>query len=199
MKLSRKFDIYILINTVFFIFVFVISYNTIKFLSTETASLLNYSAKVEYLTNLKNSITNLEHSIEHYLHAMSGKGKSEDIRRDLSAFESILKSSDKMQLGDEGKRTISYMSDNFSEFSNITEKISQNEELTQSQKIELYEEWREGYLEKLLDETNQLRKVYIQKMNTTLKNSEITQKRAQQLFLIAVIMVSLIIIFSKLI
>ena len=106
MKLSRKFDIYTIIITVIFLLVFFVSLNTIYSLSRETSNLLDISFELDYLTNLKNALINLEHSMEHHLNILPGSGYTEGVKNDLSDLERILQYSTNVKLDDEEKQII---------------------------------------------------------------------------------------------
>lgn len=197
MKLSRKFDIHTLIITGIFIVVFFASYNTIKLLSRETSNLFDISIELDYLKNLKNSLTNLDHSIELYLHILPDQGSGEAVERDLSEFRRVLKYSEKIKLDDEEKQIIKFSMDNFREFSIMIDSLLQDEGRIKQQDIKIYQRWKKKYIEKISFEIDKHWKEDLEKVNKLLVNAEAAKQKALWILLVTAATIFLMVIVSR--
>ncbi len=155
MKISRKFDIYTFAIAAVFIAAFAISYRTITTISRETSRLFDISNEFDYLTHLKQTLVDLEHSTEHYLEIAAGKGYSDAVMKDLAAYEQALRLSASAKLDDEEKDLVQYALDRLPEFSRLVEELVRDEgRITAKHKAD-YQRLRAEYIEKTLTEINE--------------------------------------------
>lgn len=199
MKLSGKFDIYTIIITVIFLLVFFVSLNTIYFLTRETSNLLDISLELDYLTNLKNTLINLEHSMEHHLNILPGSGYTDGVKNDLSDLERILQYSTNVKLDDEEKQIIKFGTDNFKEFSSIVTTLLQDNGRTKQQNIEIYQKWKRDYIRKILVEIDKHWKKDIVKVNKLFEKSRATKVRALWILAVTAATMFLVLIMSRII
>ncbi|MEW6108595.1 MAG: diguanylate cyclase [Nitrospirota bacterium] len=197
MRLSRKFDIYTISITAIFIIVFFVSFNTISHLTSETSKLLDISYEFDYMTRLKNSLTDLEHSIEHYLHILPGKGYSDAVMSGLSDFEKILEESDNIKLDDEELENIRYAKENFKEFSLMLQNITSKEGRIIQEDIDTYQKWRISYITKILIEIDKHWFEDLEKVNMLYASSNLSKEKSLWILLTTAAAMFLILISSR--
>ena len=154
MKISRQFDIYTFIIAVVFIAAFFISYRTITTISTETSMLFDISNEFDYLTRLKQTLIDLEHSTEHYLEISASRGYGDAVMKDLAAYEQALRSSSAIKLDHEEKMLVQFALDKLPELSALLEELIRDEGRLSQTRKDSYLQLRAGYIEKIHTEIN---------------------------------------------
>lgn len=154
MNISRKFDTYTFVIAVVFIAAIYISYRTITSIGDETSRLFDISNEFDYLTHLKQTLVDLEHSTEHYLEIAGNKGYSDAVMKDLAAYEQALRLSASAKLDDEEKELVRSALDRLPEFAGLIEELIREEgRITGRHKV-AYRRLRAAYIEKTLAEIN---------------------------------------------
>lgn len=155
MKISRKFDVYTFIVATVFIAAVFISYRTISSLSAETARLFDISKEFDYLTHLKQTLIDLQHSTEHYLELAESKGYSDATMKDLAAYEQALRIAATIKLDDEEKELVQTALGRLPEFTGLLEELVRDEgQISEGHKA-AYRRLRAEYIEKTLVEINE--------------------------------------------
>lgn len=199
MKLSGKFNIYILILTAVIIAALAVSYNSIRLLGKETSGLFDLSIQKDYITNLRNTLVNTEHSIEHYLHIRPGDEYRFTVERDLSELERVLRFSANVTLDEGEKQIIKFSLDNFDEFSAMVHGLIQENHEADRRKKEAYAGWRKNYIQKILSEIDDHWKQDLEKITKMSKDARTIKERALRILLVTALMIFLLIIFSRMI
>lgn len=154
MKLARKFDLYAVVIIIIFVVVFLISLRTMNRLSSSTVEILDISREVNFLTEYRNSLINLEHAIDHYLHAMRATGYTADIESNLSEFRRLIEISESIKLDEEKEDILEFARKNLVGFSLFVEDIIRNKTLSSEQEIEMINTWKRDYLSRMLADIN---------------------------------------------
>ncbi|MBI5100367.1 MAG: diguanylate cyclase [Nitrospirae bacterium] len=154
MKISRKFDIYTAFITVLFIIAILVSYRAIRAISDETSNLFDVSNEFDYLTRVRQKLTDLQHNTEHYLHVRQGDDYSNAIMRDLTAYEQALGLASAMKLDEEELKLIRFANDGLPEFSALLMRLIKKKDGISAEDKQAYGGLRVDYIEKILQETD---------------------------------------------
>lgn len=189
MKLSRKFDIYTALIALLLISVFAVSINTINFIIRDNTNLLIISREFDYLARLKNSVNDLDHTLDLFLNIAHGKRDDDAVKRSLSEFERILKLSKDLKLDTDGLQTVKFANDNFREFSIVANSFLEDKTKNNQQNIAVYTIWKNNYLGKILSQIDKRWNEDLKKASNFFQRAETSKEKALKLFsLTAVIM-----------
>ncbi|MBI5639618.1 MAG: diguanylate cyclase [Nitrospirae bacterium] len=152
MTLSKKFDVYMAVITIVFAIALAVSYNAVTLISNKMSALIDISHEFDYLTQLKHTLIDLEHAVEHFMHILPGKGYSEDVKKGLAELERALRFSENVKLDDDEKGVIGFAREHFSDFALTVNWLIKEGETPDEKKTRLYQQWKENYLDKIRDQ-----------------------------------------------
>ncbi|MBA4373252.1 MAG: hypothetical protein C0402_10395 [Thermodesulfovibrio sp.] len=199
MKISRKFDIYTFIVAAVFIAAFLISYRTISTISTETSRLFDISKEFDYLTHLKQTLIDLEHSTEHYLELAESKGYSNAVMKDLAGYEQALRMSSTVKLDDEEKELVQIALIKLPQFTGLLEELIRAEGRITEEHKAAYRQLRVDYIEKTLAGINEHWKEDLEKVTRLSERARQSKSRALTFLIILAAGLSGLLIVARII
>lgn len=198
MKITTKFNIFTVIIAVIFVVVFFISLHSIRILGDSSLDSLNASTKFTYIANLKNALTELDHTIDHYILAFPGVEDSGSIESELQALHTVLSDPAQMNLDSEARQIIKFGSDNFDKFSQAISGMLHNKGISSRQKGEIYSQWKKNYKEPLLTQIDKYWKQDLLKTQELLINAQKSKEKSLFILLTAASLMFLILVIARL-
>lgn len=199
MKISRKFDIYTFIIAAVFVAALIFSCWTITSISDETSRLFDISREFDYLTHLKQTLVDLEHSTEHYLEIAEGKGYGDAVMKDLAAYEQVLRLSASAKLDHEEKELVRFALERLPEFTGLIEELVREEGRLGERHKAAYRRLRAEYIEKTLTEINEHWKEDLEKVTRLSDKALQTKSRALTGLVILSVCLGLLLVAARII
>ncbi|MDA8083371.1 MAG: diguanylate cyclase [Nitrospiraceae bacterium] len=192
MKISRKFDVFTLVSTAVFICALVISYRTITTISSETLMLFDVSREFDYLTRVKQTLTDLQHSAEHFIHMGGSDAYSDAMMKNLAEYEQVLRLSSTMRLDPEELALIDFATKNLPGCSAVIQELINSEGRLSQENKDSFERLRTGYIEKILSHADKHWQVDLEKVGRL--SGKVIEAKSRSLLILLILLSAMLLL-----